>query len=204
MRRWWLSLPAFFLAACSSDTTGPGVAPEAPETLTSTTLDGAVALTWSDNPFQSDPDIFEAYAVYSASYDLDADLCGSFRLEGTTVAPEFVVGALTNGAPRCFRVTAVSIDGLESGPSPRRHDTPRPDARNIALYARQFQDAGSAFRFWEDVDGDGNVDRNELGRVLAGSSTAADFTVERDGTGRLFLTPAFSGVEVALYGSAPV
>ncbi len=204
MRRWWLALPAFFFAACSSDSTGPGRTPEAPDELTSTTLDGAVALTWSDNPFQSDPDIFEAYAVHSASYDLDADRCGSWRLEGTTVAPEFVVGALTNGVPRCFYVSAVSIDGLESESSPLTHDTPRPDARNVAIFARQQQDAGAGFRFWEDLNGDGNVQRAELGRVVAGSSVAADFTVERDVSGALFLTPAVAGVEVALYGNAPV
>ena len=204
MRRWWLALPAFFFAACSSDPSGPGRTPEAPDDLTSTTLDGAVALTWSDNPFQSDPDIFEAYAVYSSSYNLDTDVCGSFRLEGTTVAPEFVVGALTNGVPRCFYVTAVSLDGLESEPSPARHDTPRPDARNVAIFARQQQDAGSGFRFWEDLNGDNAVQRSELGRVLPGSSPAADFTVERDGgTGVLFLTPAVAGVQVALYGNAP-
>lgn len=204
MRRWWLALPAFFFAACSSDSTGPGRTPEAPDELTSTTLDGAVALTWSDNPFQSDPDIFEAYAVHSASYNLDSDQCGSWRLEGTTVAPEFVVGALTNGVPRCFYVSAVSIDGLESESSPLTHDTPRPDARNVAIFARQQQDAGSGFRFWEDLNGDGNVQRGELGRVVAGSSVAADFTVERDVSGALFLTPAVAGVEVALYGNAPV
>ena len=204
MRRWWLALPAFFFAACSSDSTGPGRTPEAPDELTSTTLDGAVALTWSDNPFQSDPDIFEAYAVHSARYDLDADQCGSWRLVGTTVAPEFVVGALTNGVPRCFYVSAVSIDGLESESSPLTHDTPRPDARNVAIFARQQQDAGAGFRFWEDLNGDGNVQRAELGRVVAGSSVAADFTVERDVSGALFLTPAVAGVEVALYGNAPV
>jgi hypothetical protein len=204
MRRWWLALPAFFLAACSSETTGPGRTPEAPDALTGTSLDGAVALIWSDNPFQSDPDIFEAYAVHSATYDLDAGQCGTWRLEGTTVAPEFVVGALTNGAPRCFYVSAVSIDGIESASSPVVHDTPRPDARNVAIFARQAQDAGSGFRFWEDLNGDGNVQRGELGRVLSGSSPAADFTVERDGSGVLYLTPAAAGVEVALYGTAPV
>ena len=97
MRRWWLALPVFFLAACSSDNTGPGRTPEAPDALTGTSLDGAVALTWSDNPFQSDPDIFEAYAVHSATYDLDAGQCGTWRLEGTTVAPEFVVGRSPTG-----------------------------------------------------------------------------------------------------------
>ena len=189
-----------------SDYTGPnGRVLEAPASLTSVSLDGAVALTWSDNAFQSDPNLFRTYAVYSTGYDLDLDQCGTqWRLEGTTVAPEFVVGALSNGVPRCFYVSAVSVDDLESGPSPLRNDTPRPDARNVAIFARQHQDAGAGFRFWEDLNGSGTVQTGELGQVLAGSSPAADFTVERDGSGTLFLTPVRVGVTVALYGAVPV
>lgn len=194
------------LAACSSDSTGPGVAPPAPSSLTSISLDGSVALLWSDNAFEANPGNFSSYVVYSTSYDLDNNSCGAtWHIEGTTVAPEFLVGALTNGVPRCYEVTALSISSAESAPSPTRNDTPRPDARNIVVYARQAQNVGSAFRFWQDLDADGVVDRNELGRTLDGNDPSADFTVERDaGTGELFLTPARAGVTVALYGSAPV
>lgn len=178
---------------------------EKPTTLTSTSLNGAVALTWSDNAYQSDPSGFKIYRVYSASYNLDQNLCGAtWSLEGTTVAPEFVAGALTNGVPRCYGVSAVSIEGFESLWSPIRSDTPRPDARNVVLYARQAQDAGSGFRFWRDVDGDGVADANEIGLILAGSSPQADFTVERDAAGTLFLTPFRTGTGVALYGTSPV
>ncbi|MFN8650453.1 MAG: hypothetical protein U0133_00940 [Gemmatimonadales bacterium] len=176
-----------------------------PATLTSTSLNGAVALTWSDNAFQSDPNGFQLYRVYSTSYDLDANLCGAtWSLEGTTVAPEFVASALTNGVPRCFGVSAVSVEGFESLWSPVKNDTPRPDARNVVLYARQAQDAGSGFRFWRDIDGDGKADANEIGLVLAGSNAQADFTVERDQAGTLFLTPLRAGTGVSAYGSAPV
>jgi len=176
-----------------------------PSSLTSTSLNGGIALTWSDNAFQSDPSGFKIYRVYSASYDLDQNLCGTtWALEGTTVAPEFVAAAMTNGVPRCFGVSAVSIEGFESLWSPIRSDTPRPDARNLVLYARQAQDAGSGFRFWRDLDGDGLADANEIALVLAGSSTQGDFTVERDAGGTLFLTPLRAGTGVALYGSAPV
>lgn len=176
-----------------------------PNTLTTTTLDGAVALTWSDNPYTSDPAGFSIYRVYSASYDLDAGLCGAtWSLEGTTVAPEFVSGALTNGVPRCFAVSAVSIEGFESLWSPIRSDTPRPDARNIVLYARQAQDAGSGFRFWRDLDGDGLVDPAELGLAQSGSLTSIDFSVERDQAGDLYLTPVRTGTGVVLYGNSPV
>ncbi len=178
---------------------------ERPTTLTSTTLDGAVALTWSDNPFLSDPAGFRIYRVYSASYNLDQNLCGTtWSLEGSTIAPEFVAGALTNGVSRCFAVSAVSVEGWESLWSPLRNDTPRPDARNIVVYARQAQDAGSGFRFWRDLDGDGVADPNELGLLQSGSSALNDFSVERDNAGALFLTPVRAGTGVNAYGSVPV
>jgi len=66
-----------------------------PATLTSVSLDGAIALTWSDNAYTSDPSNFQNYRVYSTTYNIDTDptTCGSsFTLEGTTVAAEFVAG----------------------------------------------------------------------------------------------------------------
>lgn len=176
-----------------------------PTTLTSTTLNAAIALTWSDNAFQSNPSRFKIYRVYSTSYDLDLNLCGdTWFLEGTTVAPEFIVSALTNGVSRCFGVSAVSLEGFESLWSPIRADTPRPDARNVVIYARQVQDPGSGFRFWRDANGNGNVEAAELGLILPGSSGLNDFSVERDAGGTLFLTPVRAGTGVLLYGSAPV
>jgi len=176
-----------------------------PATLTTISLNGAIALTWSDNPFTADPAGFSVYRVYSAGYDLDANLCDeTWALEGTTVAPEFVSGALTNGVPRCFAVSAISVEGFESMWSPVRFDTPRPDARNILLYARQAQDAGSGFRFWLDSDHDGQAEANELGLTLAGSSAAADFTVERDANDSLLLTPARAGTGVVYYANGPI
>lgn len=176
-----------------------------PATLTSTTLDAAIALAWSDNAFTADPARFRIYRVYSSPFDLELNLCGTaWFLEGTTVAPEFIASALTNGAPRCFAVSAVSQEGFESLWSPLRSDTPRPDARNVVVYARQSQDAGSGFRFWRDQNGNGRTDAGELGLVQSGSSPLNDFSVERDITGALFLTPVRSGTGVAVYGTAPV
>ncbi len=178
---------------------------ERPATLTSTTLNGAIALTWSDNPYRTNPSGFRIYRVYSASYDLDANLCGSaWSLEGTTVAPEFVASALTNGVSRCFGVSAESREGWESLWSPLRNDTPRPDARNVLLYARQVQDAASGFRFWRDVNGNRVAEPGEIGLVLNGSSGLNDFSVERDPGGTIFLTPVRSGTGVLVYGSAPI
>jgi len=79
MRHWWIpaSIP---LAACgddNNDPSGPGITPEAPATLSSTSLDGAIALVWSDNPFQNNPDIFGNYQIYGASFDIDTGECGT-------------------------------------------------------------------------------------------------------------------------------
>jgi hypothetical protein len=176
-----------------------------PSSLTSTSLNGAVALTWSDNPFTDAPTRFLNYHVYSTSYDLDHDLCGStWFLEGTTVAPEFVVGSLVNGTPRCFGVSAVSQEGYESLWSPIRSDTPRPDARNVVVYARQTQDAQSGFRFWRDQNGDGRAQPGEIGLLSAGSATDIDFAVDRNGNGGLLLTPVRGGTGVLQYGNGPV
>jgi hypothetical protein len=176
-----------------------------PTSLSSTSLDGAIALSGSGNAAAADPAAFSSYRVYSTSYNLDNDTCGAtWALEGTTVSPEFISGVLVNGSPRCFGVTAVSVEGFESLWSPIRSDTPRPDSRNVAIYARQAQSAGSAFRFWRDLNLDGGVQDAELGLVLDGSAADADFRVERDGTGALFLAPVRSGTRVARYGDAPV
>jgi hypothetical protein len=202
MRSWWTPLFLSLIAACSSDRTSPGIPPDVPASLTNITLDGAIALSWSDNSYIADPANFESYRVYSTTYDLDNDLCGgSWALEGTTVAPEFVVGALTNGVSRCFTVTAQSVEGAESARSEARADTPRPDVRNVLLNARQIQDGGSGFRFWEDLDGDGQADNNELGLVRSGSSSNIDFSVDRDGAGSLYLTPVRAGTGVEFYDS---
>jgi hypothetical protein len=201
MRQWWI--PALvLLAACGDDDdpNGPGVTPEAPTTISSTSLDGAIALVWSDNPFTSDPDIFGNYRVYSTSYDIDVDECGAdWLLEGTTVAPEFLAAALANGVPRCFTVTAVSVDGLESDRSPARGDTPRPDSRNVALSAAPTTPNGSGFRFWDDLNSDGSTQSDELGIVRNANSPDIDFFVDRDGNGDLLLTPVRAGTGVEYY-----
>lgn len=200
MRSWCIPV-VLAAAACSShDRTGPGVPPDVPASLSSTTLDGAIALGWSDNAYTADPGNFQNYRVYSTTYNLDLDQCGTnWQLEGTTVAPEFVVGALANGVSRCFTVTAVSVDGFESDRSPRHADTPRPDTRNVLVYAFQFQTAGSGFRFWDDLNGDGRVQGAELGIVRSGAATDIDFAVDRDGGGNLFLTPVRPGTGVEYY-----
>jgi hypothetical protein len=192
-------------AASAVITVDERLALEAPGGLITTTLDGSIGLSWPDNAYQAEPGAFRAYHVYSASYDLDADKCGTdWGLEGTTVAPEFIAASLTNGSPRCFGVSAVSVEGFESLWSPIRSDTPRPDARNVVVYARQASSTGSAFRFWQDANADGQVQDAELGLVKAGTAADADFVVDRLGSGSLTLTPVRAGVQVTAYGVTPV
>lgn len=177
----------------------------APAALGSTSLDGAIALAWTDNAHDAAPARFAAYRIYSSAYDLDNDLCSpDWFLEGTTVAPEFIAGALPNGQPRCFAVSAESIEGWESLWSPIRADTPRPDARNVLIYASQFNLSQSGFRFWKDMNGNGTVQANELGLIGSGSAPDADFVVERDGLGGIRFRPVRSGTGVEAYGSGPV
>jgi hypothetical protein len=206
MAAWRIPVMLVLVGACSSDRTDPGIPPDVPASLSSTTLDGAIALFWTDNAFTSDPANFSNYRIYSTSYDLDADLCGStWSVEGTTVAAEFVAGALPNGTPRCFAVSSVSVDGAESARSLARHDTPRPDSRNVLLFARQVQDEESGFRFWDDLDDDGRAQDTEIGLVRLGSATDIDFSVEREvGTGALFLDPVRVGTGVEFYADLPV
>lgn len=178
---------------------------ESPDWLVTTSLNRAIHLAWADNPYASDPGGFSKYHVYSAPYSLDDNLCGATWVrEGTTVAPEFLAGALTNGVPRCFAVSAESIEGWESLWSDIRADTPRPDGRNVLAWAFEVDAAKSGFRFFRDANGDGAAAPNELGLVEHGGQNDVDFRVERDGSGSFWLTPVRSGTELRLYSTQPI
>jgi hypothetical protein len=178
----------------------------APAWLVSTSLNGAIDLQWDDTSYTADPTRFKWYRIYSTDYNLDTGLCGAgWVLEGTTVAPEFLVSAMTNGVPRCFGVSAVSREGYESLWSPLRQDTPRPDARNTLLFALDQDSTQSGFRFWDDMNGDGIAQASELGLVRSGNLSSNDFSIYRDPTdSTLWIVPEFSGTQVQLYGSTPV
>lgn len=177
----------------------------APATLTSISLSDAIHLQWSDNPFATDPQGFSHYRVYSTSYDVTANLCGaSWSLEGTTVAATFLAANLTNGRPQCFGVSAATVEGFESLWSPLRYDTPRPDGRNVILFAPGGNLAADAFRFFLDVNGNGSAEPGELGRSGSRTDLNNDFYVARDTSGAIFIVPQRLGTTMQLYGNAPV
>jgi hypothetical protein len=178
----------------------------APAWLNSISLNGAIHLEWDDTAYLAAPTRFKWYRIYSTDYNLDTGLCGtSWLLEGTTVAPEFLASALSNGVPRCFGVSALSQEGYESLWSPLRQDTPRPDARNTLVFAYEANQSQSGFRFWQDLNSDGVAQPSELGLVQNGNLTSIDFWVHRDPTdSTLWLVPEFSGTQIRLYSNSPV
>jgi hypothetical protein len=177
-----------------------------PRWLFSISLNGSIHLQWDDSSFVTAPTRFKWYRIYSTAYDLDTGLCGTnWLLEGTTVAPEFLASAMSNGVPRCFGVSAVSREGYESLWSPLRQDTPRPDARNTLVFAVDENQALSGFRFWQDANGDNRAQASEMGRVLSGSRTDIDFWVYRDpADSTLWLVPEFTGTRLQLYSTSPL
>lgn len=176
----------------------------APDTLGSISLNQAIHLGWADNGAQSTR--FKWYRVYSASYNLDTGLCGTdWVLEGTTVSNEFLATLLVNGTPRCFGVATISVEGYESLWSPLRQDTPRPDARNVLVYALQTRTDSSGFRFWSDANSDGVGQASELGLIQNGTRTDIDFVLHRNPSdSTLWIVPVFAGTSVQQYGTGPV
>ena len=185
------------LAACSDDNSnGPGITPEAPASLSSTSLDGAIALVWSDNPFQADPDIFGNYRVYSTSYDIDAD---AVRLR--LVARGHHGGARVPGRRARQRRAALLLgDGRERGrirerpvAAARRHAAPRL-AQRRALRGRPATPNGSRVpllgrserRRRRAVRRAGTGAKRQRSRTSTSSWTATS-------NGDLFLTPVRAG-----------
>ena len=171
----------------------------APLSLSSISLHRAIQLAWPANARTTGPTLFDHYRVYSTPYDLDAGKCddASWVLEGSTVSEDFLVTGLSNGAPRCFDVSTVSRDGHESAWAAPHHDTPRYDARNVIVDARQMALATSGFRFFEPAT-------QRFGVVLAGDRSDLDFRVDRRADGSLWLVPTRADARVALYSTSPV
>jgi hypothetical protein len=172
---------------------------QAPTTLGSIALNSAIHLDWADNAFLTNAARFKWYRVYSASFDRGRNLCGTdWALEGTTVAHEFLAAQLTNGVSRCFGAAAISVEGYESLWSPLVEDTPRPDARNVLVWAQGVKTAQAGFRFFDSVTG-------QLGLVVDGTRTDIDFRVYvQPSDSSLWLVPEFAGDSIVLYANAPI
>ena len=169
----------------------------APPSLLGISLDSAIQLDWQDTP---DFSRFKWYRVYSSDYNLPQNECLNWALEGTTVSHEFLAAQLANGVTRCFGVSAVDTLGYESLWAPIWSDTPRPDARNVLVWAYDVQPLQSGFRFWDDLNGNGYGDAGELGLVQDGNRADIDFRIERDANDTLWIVPVFSGTGVLSYG----
>jgi len=177
----------------------------APDSLWSISLNGAIHLAWRDNAYQADPAGFSAYRVYSTPYDLDHNLClNNWSLEGTTVSSTFLAANLPNGAPRCFGVTAVTIEGFESLWSGLRYDTPRPDGQEVVVYTAAADPLRSGFRFFLDANNDGQVGPLELGLVSASGTGQMDFTVQPDNSGNMLLVPQRANTTFQQFGAQPI
>ncbi len=178
---------------------------EKPASIASVSLDGAVLVIWADNAFLNEPDGFKNYRIYSTSADIDQApiACGDvWTLEGTTIAPEFIASALTNGVPLCFAVSAESVEGWESLWSDAAADTPRPEARNVLMTPVEEDPAFSGFRFFQNLNADAFVDDNELG-LVRGVQADNDFRISRAGS-TIFIDPVRSATEIALYSTQPI
>ncbi|HEX4601071.1 MAG TPA: hypothetical protein VH116_06745, partial [Gemmatimonadales bacterium] len=179
---------------------------QAPTTISSIALDSAIHLDWSDNAFLTAPTRFKWYRVYSTGYTFATNTCDTtWSLEGTTVAHEFLVAQIPNGVARCYASSAISVEGYESMWSPLWQDTPRPDARNVLVWAAQVTPASSGFRFWNDANANGYPDAGELGLVQANTTAGIDFRVDvRASDSTLWIVPVFAGDSLQLYQNTPV
>ncbi len=205
--RYALAAAVLLSVGCNDNTTSVTITPlPAPSSISSISLDSAIFLDWTDNAFLADPLRFGWYNVYSDSFDLDNNVCVTgWALEGTTVAPEFIAGKLPNGVPRCFAVSAVSVEGIESAWSDAVWDAPRPDGRNVLDSAFAVGPAHSGFRFWDDLNGDGYGDAGELGLVQDGGSSDNDFVVHLNASdSTLWIVPVFGGTQLQLYSANPI
>jgi len=175
----------------------------APPSLTGITLDSAIHLDWPDTP---DFGRFKWYRVYSSDYNLGQDPCVNWVLEGTTVSHEFLAAQLPNGVTRCFGVSALDTLGYESMWAPVWLDTPRPDARNVLVWALGgTQDAQSGFRFWDDLNGNGYGDAGELGLVQSGTRSDIDFVIHVNAAdSSLWIVPVFTGTSAQIYSANPI
>lgn len=167
-----------------------------PEDLSAIALDGAVELSWSPNARLANPSAFSYYRVYSTVFHAAQNLCDTqWVLEGTTVSEDFIASGLPNGQPRCFDVSAISVDGHES-------DWPTPIAiapsasGDVVVFSAQDSLAKSGFSF-----GSSGSPRS---MTASGARTDIDVRVDRHADGSIWIVPVKSQTTVALYSAEPI
>lgn len=167
----------------------------APLGLVPVSLNTAVQLSWQPNARTgANAANFSYYRVYSTDYTAQTNLCGgNWVLEGTTVSENFIASGLTNGVSRCYSVSAISVDGHESPWSDATFDTPRYDARNVLVSARQVTSATSGFLFYDAAT-------MGFGVVTSGTRSDIDFYVDQHGDGSMWLKPVRTGTAVQSIG----
>lgn len=170
----------------------------APDGVTGVSLNQAVQLAWLDNARQAGGSNFRHYRVFSAARTAagGCDL-GRWEVEGATASEGFLAAGLPNGVSRCFAVTAVNREGMESAMSRVWVDTPRHDARHVALDAFEVRPASSGFMFHD-------VAAARFGVVVDGSRADADFRVERAADGTFRLRALRDAVRMMAFGTAPI
>jgi len=168
-----------------------------PEDLTAIALDGAVELSWSPNARLANPAAFSYYRVYSTVYHASQNLCDTqWVLEGTTVSEDFIASGLPNGQPRCFDVSAISIDGHESDwPTPIAI-APSASAADVVVFASQDSLARSGFAF--------SPSTSARSMTASGARTDIDFRVDRHADGTMWIVPVKSGTRVAPYSAQTI
>jgi len=168
----------------------------APLGLVPVSLNQAVQISWQPNARAgANAGLFSYYRVYSADYTVATNLCtNDWVLEGTTVSEDFIASGLTNGVSRCYAVSAVSTDGHESEWSVPTYDTPRYDARNVMIAARQVTPATSGFLFYDAAT-------TTYGEVTSGALSTIDFYVDQHGDGTMWLQPVRTGTGVVALGA---
>lgn len=168
-----------------------------PDSLSAIALDQAVELSWSPNARLADPSAFSYYRVYSTVYHAGQNLCDTqWVLEGTTVSEDFIASGLPNGQPRCFDVSAISIDGHESDwPTPIAI-APSASAGDVVVFASQDSLGKSGFTLGSSA--------KTHGVTASGTRTDIDFRVDRHADGSLWIVPVRAGTSVALYTTEPI
>lgn len=168
-----------------------------PQDLSAIALDMAVELSWAPNARLADAAAFSYYRVYSTVYHASQNLCDTqWVLEGTTVSEDFIASGLPNGQPRCFDVSAISIDGHESDwPTPIAI-APSATAGDVVVFSSQDSLAKSGFTLGASM--------NTRDMTASGARTDIDFRVDRHADGSMWIVPVKPGTSVALYSTQPI